>query len=36
MPWLALLPALAWCVLGSALMALPVARVTQETQKGNR
>lgn len=28
-------PALAWCVLGSALMALPVARVTQHTKKGN-
>jgi len=28
-------PALAWCVLGSALMALPVARVTSSTKKGN-
>ena len=28
-------PALAWCVLGSALMALPVARVTQDRKKGN-
>ena len=28
-------PALAWCVLGSALMALPVARVTQDIKKGN-
>lgn len=28
-------PLLAWCMLGSALMVLPVARVAQRTRKGN-
>jgi len=35
MPWPALLPALPWCVLGSAPMVLPVARVTGDIRKGN-